>query len=51
MDDVYTFTLYALPTPTLAITGTSVANALTALRAASPLGTAKLTGHAGLKGQ
>jgi phosphatidylethanolamine-binding protein (PEBP) family uncharacterized protein len=51
MDDVYTFTLYALPTATLNITGTSVANALTALRAAQPLGTATLTGHAGLRGQ
>ncbi len=51
MDDQYAFTIYALSTDTLAITGTSVANALTALRAATPLGTAKLTGHAGLKGK
>jgi phosphatidylethanolamine-binding protein (PEBP) family uncharacterized protein len=51
MDDNYKFTLYALSTETLAITGTSVANALTALRAATPLGTATLTGHAGLKGE
>jgi phosphatidylethanolamine-binding protein (PEBP) family uncharacterized protein len=51
MDDQYEFTLYALSTDTLAIgTGTSVANALTALKAATPLGTAKLKGHAGLKG-
>jgi len=39
----------------LAITGTSVANAIAALRKADDqnevLGTAKLTGHAGLKGQ
>jgi len=55
MDDQYRFKLYALSTETLAITGTSVANALTALRAAEDgdqvLGTAELTGHAGLKGQ
>jgi phosphatidylethanolamine-binding protein (PEBP) family uncharacterized protein len=51
MDDNYEFTIYALPTATLAITGTSVANALTALRAATPLGTAKLRGHAGLMGR
>ena len=51
MDDVYKFTLYALSTETLNVTGTSVANALTALRAATPLGTATLTGHAGLKGK
>ena len=51
MDDQYAFTLYALSTTTLNITGTSVMSALTALRAANPLGTAKLTGHAGLKGQ
>lgn len=51
MDDNYEFTIYALSTATLNITGTTVANALTALKAASPLGTAKLRGHAGLKGK
>ena len=51
MDDQYEFTLYALSTATLNITGTTVANALTALKATSPLGTAKLHGHAGLKGK
>jgi phosphatidylethanolamine-binding protein (PEBP) family uncharacterized protein len=50
MDDQYAFTIYALPTATLNITGTTVANALTALKAATPLGTAVLHGHAGLKG-
>lgn len=50
MDDEYAFTIYALSTDTLNVQGTSVANALTALRAATPLGTAVLTGHAGLKG-
>ena len=51
MDDQYEFTVYALSTATLDITGTTVANALTALKAISPLGTAKLHGHAGLKGK
>jgi len=51
MDDQYEFTIYALSTATLNITGTTVANALTALKATSPLGAAKLHGHAGLKGQ
>ena len=53
MDDQYAFTLYALSTPTLNITGTSVANALTALRAATAttLGKVVLKGHAGLKGK
>ncbi len=51
MDDQYAFTIYALSTDTLNISGTTVANALTALRAATPLGTAVLTGHAGLKGE
>src|SRR4029079_4650128 len=54
-DDQYAFTLYALSTATLNVSGTNptVANVLTALKAAWPpiLGTAKLTGHAGLKGQ
>ncbi len=51
MDDQYAFTIYALSTATLDVTGTTVANALTALKAISPLGTAVLHGHAGLKGQ
>jgi len=50
MDDQYEFTVYALSSATLNITGTTVANALTALKAITPLGTAKLDGHAGLKG-
>jgi len=50
MDDQYEFTIYALPTATLNITGTSVANAVSALKAATPLATAKLKGHAGVKG-
>jgi phosphatidylethanolamine-binding protein (PEBP) family uncharacterized protein len=51
MDDVYELTVYALGTPTLNITGTSVANALTALKSAAVLGKATLHGHAGLKGK
>ena len=51
MDDQYAFTIYALSTATLNVSGTSVANVLTALKSATPLGTAKLTGHAGLKGK
>jgi len=50
-DDQYEFTVYALSTATLNISGTTVANALTALKAITPLGTAKLHGHAGLKGK
>ena len=57
MDDQYEFTVYALSTATLNITGTTVANALTALKAAAAatpstvLGKATLHGHAGLKGK
>ncbi|HET7542322.1 MAG TPA: hypothetical protein VFK05_20780 [Polyangiaceae bacterium] len=52
MDDQYEFTIYALPTATLNVTGTSVANALMALKALSPKPpTATLHGHAGLKGK
>jgi phosphatidylethanolamine-binding protein (PEBP) family uncharacterized protein len=51
MDDQYAFTLYALDSETLNVSGTSVANVLTALKGVTPLGTAVLTGHAGLKGQ
>jgi len=52
MDDQYAFTIYALSTETLTVPGTgTVANALTALKAITPLGTAVLHGHAGLKGK
>jgi phosphatidylethanolamine-binding protein (PEBP) family uncharacterized protein len=51
MDDNYEFTIYALSSATLNVSGMSVANALTALHAVTPLGTAKLHGHAGLKGK
>jgi hypothetical protein len=52
MDDQYAFTLYALSTTTLNVQGSgTVANALTALHAITPLGTAVLHGHAGVKGQ
>jgi phosphatidylethanolamine-binding protein (PEBP) family uncharacterized protein len=51
MDDQYAFTLYALSSETLNVSGTSVANALTALKAVTPLGKAVLHGHAGLKGK
>jgi phosphatidylethanolamine-binding protein (PEBP) family uncharacterized protein len=50
MDDQYAFTIYAL-SDMLTVSGTSVANCLTALKAVTPLGKAVLTGHAGLKGQ
>jgi phosphatidylethanolamine-binding protein (PEBP) family uncharacterized protein len=52
MDDQYEFTIYALSSATLNVTGgTSVASALAALKMVQPLGTAKLHGHAGVKGQ
>jgi len=51
MDDQYELTVYALSTATLNVTGTSVANVLTALKTASVLGKATLHGHAGLKGK
>jgi phosphatidylethanolamine-binding protein (PEBP) family uncharacterized protein len=52
MDDQYEFTIYALSTATLNVSGTGVANARTALKnaASSVLGTAVLKGHAGVKG-
>jgi phosphatidylethanolamine-binding protein (PEBP) family uncharacterized protein len=55
MDDQYAFTIYALSTKTLNVSGgTGVAQARTALAAATTanqvLGTAVLHGHAGLKG-
>lgn len=54
MDDQYAFTIYALSTTTLNVSGTGVANARTALSTAMTagqvLGTAVLHGHAGLKG-
>jgi phosphatidylethanolamine-binding protein (PEBP) family uncharacterized protein len=53
MDDEYEFRLYALSTETFSVTGTSVANVVTALKSAESmiLGKAVLKGHAGLKGQ
>lgn len=52
MDDQYAFTIYALSTTKLpGISGTTVADALTALKAITPLGTAALHGHAGVNGQ
>jgi phosphatidylethanolamine-binding protein (PEBP) family uncharacterized protein len=53
MDDEYEFRLYALSTETFNVTGTSVANVVTALKSAESmiLGKAVLKGHAGLKGQ
>ncbi len=56
MDDQYAFTLYALSTSTLNVTGgTGVAQARTALATAMTsgqvLGTAVLHGHAGLMGK
>lgn len=52
MDDQYAFTIYALSTDTLTISGTSVDSAVKALKASTStiLGTAKLTGHAGVNG-
>jgi phosphatidylethanolamine-binding protein (PEBP) family uncharacterized protein len=51
-DDQYEFTVWAIPTATLNVSGTSVANVLTALKALSPKPpTATLHGHSGLKGQ
>jgi phosphatidylethanolamine-binding protein (PEBP) family uncharacterized protein len=50
MDDNYEFTIYALSAD-LTFTGTSVANCLNALKMVTPLGTATLHGHAGLKGK
>jgi len=49
LDDQYEFTVYALSTATLNVSGTAVANALAAPKAITPLGMAKLHGHAGLK--
>jgi len=51
MDDQYEFTVYALSSATLNVTGTSVANVLAALKTATVLGKATLHGHAGLKGK
>jgi len=54
MDDQYAFTIYALSTATLNVSGTGVANARTALSTAMTagqvLGTAVLHGHAGKYG-
>jgi phosphatidylethanolamine-binding protein (PEBP) family uncharacterized protein len=52
MDDQYEFKIWAIPTATLNVSGTSVANALTALKALSPApATATLHGHSGLMGK
>jgi phosphatidylethanolamine-binding protein (PEBP) family uncharacterized protein len=51
MDDQYEFTVYALSSAMLTVTGTTVANALAALKTATVLGKATLHGHAGLKGK
>jgi phosphatidylethanolamine-binding protein (PEBP) family uncharacterized protein len=51
MDDQYEFTIYALPTATLNVSGTGVMNVRDALKAASPLATAVLRGHAGQYGK
>ncbi len=54
MDDQYEFTVWAIPTATLNVSGTNptVAQVLTALKALSPKPpTATLHGHAGLKGK
>ncbi len=52
MDDQYEFTVWAIPTATLNVTGMSVANVLTALKALTPKpATAVLHGHSGLKGK
>ncbi len=54
MDDQYAFTIYALSTATLNVSGSGVAQArtalMTAMSAGQVLGTAVLHGHAGLKG-
>jgi phosphatidylethanolamine-binding protein (PEBP) family uncharacterized protein len=50
-DDDYEFTLYALAAKLPVGSPTSVAKALTELRKVTPLGTAKLRGHSGLKGE
>jgi hypothetical protein len=50
-DDQYELAGYALSATPLNVPGTSVANCLTALKAVTPLATAKLHGHAGLKGK
>ena len=53
MDDQYEFTIYALTTETLNVTGgTTVARALAAIKAITPAPpSAKLGGHAGLMGK
>jgi phosphatidylethanolamine-binding protein (PEBP) family uncharacterized protein len=59
-NDTYAFTLYALPEAALAVTGAEgsgtsnsagVAKVLAALKAVTPLGTAKLTGTSGPQGK
>lgn len=50
-DDQYAYTIYALSTDTLTLTGTSVMSVLTALKTASIVGMASLHGHAGDMGK
>jgi hypothetical protein len=49
--DAYEFTIYALLSATLNVSGKTVANALTALKAVTPLGTATLPGTSGSLGK
>jgi phosphatidylethanolamine-binding protein (PEBP) family uncharacterized protein len=49
-DDQYAYTIYALSTSTLTISGTSVMSVLTALKTANIIGMAVLHGHAGNMG-
>jgi len=51
MDDEYEFTVYAVPTATLSVTGTGDASIVAALAAVKDLPKATLHGHAGLKGK
>jgi phosphatidylethanolamine-binding protein (PEBP) family uncharacterized protein len=51
MDDQYEFTIYALPTATLTVSGSGVMNVRDALKTASPLATAVLRGHSGQYGK
>jgi phosphatidylethanolamine-binding protein (PEBP) family uncharacterized protein len=51
MDDQYEFTIFALKEKLGLADKSSVAKALDALKKVTPLGSAKLTGHSGLKGK
>ncbi len=53
MDDVYEFTVWAVPTATLGVTGTgdaAIQSVLTKVKAITPVAKATLHGHAGAKG-